>query len=274
MRIKRWTGKRFRSRQITMNTIAAIFEKELPVRYHELDSHGNVSPVTLLNYLQDTAGLHATQLGIAVSDLRKLGLTWVLSRIHLVVTRYPRAEESVVVRTWPAIRRGLFSCREFELTGAGEVPFGRATTSWAVLNIVSRRPVKLEEHLPAYPLCPRRAIDDDFATLPHFPDTSTSEYTFRVLRGDLDTNHHVNNAIFAGWALETVPDEIAAGTLTELEISFRAEVLYGETVLSRCVVTEPGLCLHQIVNKKDGRELARLRTRWTGKATKSGGKSA
>jgi acyl-ACP thioesterase len=257
-----------------MNTLDAIFEKELPVRYHELDSHGNVSPVTLLNYLQDTAGLHAAQLGVAVSDLHKLGLTWVLSRIHLIVTQYPRANEGVVIRTWPATRQGMFSCREFELTGAGEVLFGRATTSWAALNIVSRRPVKLEEHLPAYPLFPRRAIDDDFTSLPHFPETATSEYTFRVLRSDLDTNHHVNNAIFAGWALESVPDEIAAGTLIELEISFRAEVLYGETILSRCVVTGPGLCLHQIVNKKNGRELARLRTRWTGKPTQSGGPSA
>jgi acyl-ACP thioesterase len=257
-----------------MKTLDPIFEKELPVHYHELDSHGNVSPVTLLNYLQDTAGLHAAQLGVSVSDLRRQGLTWVLSRIHLIVSQYPRADENVVVRTWPSTRQGLFSCREFELTRAGEMVFGRATTSWAALDIVSRRPVKLEEHLPAYPLLPRRAIDDDFATLPPVPDTSTSEYSFRVRRSDLDSNHHVNNAIFAGWALETVPDEIATGILTELEISFRAEVRYGETVLSRCVVTGPGLCLHQIANKNDGRELARLRTRWTGKSIQSGGQSA
>jgi acyl-ACP thioesterase len=257
-----------------MYSLDPIFEKELPVRYHELDSHGNVSPVTLLDYLQDTAGLHAARLGISVSDLRRQGITWVLSRIHLLVTQYPRADESVVVKTWPATRQGLFSCREFELTGAGERVYGRATTSWAALNIISRRPVKLEEHLPSYPLHPRRAIDDDFASLPPVPAESTAEYSFRVLRSDLDTNHHVNNAIYAGWALETVPEEIAAGTLNELEISFRAEVLYGEAVLSRCVVTGPGLCLHQIINKKDGRELARLRTRWTTRATHPGGDAA
>ena len=257
-----------------MNTLDAIFEHELPVRYHELDSHGNVSPVTLLNYLQDTAGLHATQLGISVSDLRKLGLTWVLSRIHLVISQYPRAGENVTVRTWPATRQGLFSCREFELNGSGGLIYGSATTSWAALNIASRRPVKLKDHLPAYQLLPRRAVDDDFATLPLIPDAPTAEYPFRVLRSDLDTNHHVNNAIYAGWALETVPDEIAAGTLKELEISFRAEVLYGEAVLSRCVALEPGLCLHQIVNKKNGRELARLRTRWITKHTPPGGHSA
>ena len=247
-----------------MNSHDSIYEHEVPVRYHELDSHGSVNPVTLLNYLQDTAGLHATRLGISVSDLRKLGLTWVLSRIHLIVNNYPRAGANIVVRTWPASRQGLFSCREFELASeGGKQILGRATTSWAALNISSRRPVKLEEHLPAYPLLARRAIDDDFSTLPPFPDSATSELCFRVLRSDLDSNQHVNNAIYAGWALETVPDGIAAGTLAELEISFRAEVRYGETVLSRCAVIAPELCLHQIVNQTDGKELARLRTRWT-----------
>jgi acyl-ACP thioesterase len=257
-----------------MNPSDPTFERGFPVRYHELDSHGNASPVTLLNYLQDTAGLHAAQLGIAVSHLRRLGLTWVLSRVHLVIEQYPRAEETVVVKTWPATRQGLFSCREFELTGDRGTAYGRATTSWAALNLLSRRPVKLEEHLPEYPLFPRRAVDDDFASLPAFPDHATREIQFHVLRSDLDSNHHVNNTIFARWALEAVPDDIAAGRLTELEISFRAEALYGETVISRCFAGQDCLCLHQIVNRESGRELARLRTRWTRRESQSGGRSA
>lgn len=257
-----------------ITTPGPIFEHELPVRYHELDCHGNVSPVALLNYLQDTAGLHAARLGISVADLHKQGLTWVLSRIHLIVSRYPRARENVTIRTWPSSRAGLFVCREFELTAADGSAIGRATTSWAVIKIANHRPVRLEGNLPPYPLHPQRAIDDDFVTLPDFPDTPTAELPFRVLRGDLDSNHHVNNAIFAGWALETIPDQIAAGTLTELEIAFRAEALYGQTVRSRCAVTEAGLCLHQIVNEQDNRELARLRTRWTGHDTHSGGQHA
>jgi acyl-ACP thioesterase-like protein len=73
------------------------FEKEFPVRYYELDSHGNVSPVTLLNYLQDTAGLHAAQLGVAVSDLRRLGLNW----------RYPSGPRCCTVRpSFPAVSQG------------------------------------------------------------------------------------------------------------------------------------------------------------------------
>ena len=248
-----------------MNSAELVFKKEFPVRYHELDYHGNVRPVTLLNYVQDAAGMHAARLGVSVADLRVHGLTWVISRIHLVVERYPRAGEGVLVHTWPATRQGLFSCREFELfDGQGQIT-GRVTTSWAVLNVASRRAVKLEGNLPPYPLLPRRAIDDDFPHLPQLPEPLPVGLPFRVLRSDLDINQHVNNAVFVGWALEAVSDEVAVGSLVELEISFRAEALYGETIESRCSVVETGAlpcCLHQIINQQDNRELARLRTRW------------
>lgn len=241
---------------------APILEAEIPVRYHELDSHGNLRPVMLLNFLQDAAGMHATQLGVSVVDLRPLGLTWVLSRLHLVVDRYPRAGQTIRLQTWPSTRKGLFSCREFCLTDDLGRSVARATTSWAVLNTATRRPVVLSDCLPAYPLCGQRAIDDDFSTLPPLHSPADFERRFRVLRGDLDCNHHVNNTIYAGWALETVPDDIDEQILTELEISFRAEALYGDTVASRCSVTGPGRCLHQIANARDNRELARLQTRW------------
>ncbi|MDD5287067.1 MAG: thioesterase [Desulfuromonadaceae bacterium] len=243
----------------------AIFEKSFSVSYHELDSQGNLRLLTILNHLQDIAGVHAAQLGVSVNDLRPQGLTWVLSRIHLLFERYPRAEETVLLRTWPATRQGLSTCREFELRDIQGSCLVRASTSWVLLNTSTRRPVRLENHLPPYPLTPCRAIDDDFAALPPLTDGAIAEMGFRVLRGDLDINLHVNNTVFAGWAVEAVPDEIAAGTLTELEIAFRAEALYGESIISRCAALEEGqmsCCLHQIVNSRDGKELARLRTHW------------
>jgi acyl-ACP thioesterase len=243
----------------------SFFTMDLPVRYHELDNCGNLRVATLLNYLQDTAGRHAMLLGVSMADLRKRGLTWVLSRIHLLVERYPRAGETVTIRTWPAIRQEIFTCREFELCDDHGNWVARATTSWAVLNAATRRPVRLEGNLPPYPLMPQRAVDDDFASLPAFPEAATAEIGFRVLRTDLDINNHVNNTVYAGWALEAVPDSVAAGKLTELEIAFRTEVHLGDCVFSRCAVADTGAvtcCLHQISSQRDGRELARLRSSW------------
>jgi len=246
--------------------LTVIFEYPFPIHYHELDYNGNVRPVTLLNYLQDAAGMHAKQLGVSVVDLRERGLTWVLSRMHMIFERYPRADDTVLVRTWPSTREGLFSCREFELLDAQGCCAARATTSWAVLDVATRRPVLLDKQLPAYPLLPRRAVEDNFASLPLMPpDAAIKELPFRVQRSDLDINHHVNNTIYAGWALEAVPAELARGALAELEISFRAEALYGESILSRCAVMEADIspyCLHQITKRGGGQELARLRTKW------------
>jgi acyl-ACP thioesterase len=255
---------------MTMNLPDPIFEKEFPVRYHELDSHGLIRPVTLLNFVQDAGGMHAAQLGVSVRDLKQRGLTWVLSRIHLVVDRYLHADDVINVRTWPSTREGLFLCREFEMRDKHGDLFSRATTSWAVLNFSSRRPVKPKECLPEFALTARRALDDDFASLPHFPATpgdTFRELPFLVRRSDQDSNHHVNNTVYTDWALEAVPDDVAAGHLHSLEVSFRAEALYGDSILSQCVVKRSGddaECLHRIVNSLDRRELARLRTRWKG----------
>jgi len=253
-----------------MNSPDPIFEKEFPIRYHELDSHGLLRPVTLLNFVQDAGGMHAAQLGVSVRDLRKRGLTWVLSRVHLLVDRYLHADDVIHLRTWPSTREGLFSCREFEMRDRNGELFSRATSSWAVLNLASRRPVRLQECLPEYPLTARRALDDDFASLPHFPgtpDDTFRELPFLVRRSDQDSNQHVNNTVYTDWALEAVPDDVAAGHLQSLEVSFRAEALYGDSILSQSCTNRSGNnaeCLHRIVNSRDRRELARLRTRWKG----------
>ncbi len=247
------------------DTHSHFFSHVFPVRYHELECNGDIRAVALLDYLQDTAGMHALLLGVSVSDLRRHGLTWVLSRIHLIVEHFPRAEENVIIRTWPSTREGLFSCREYELASEKGYSVGRATTSWALLDLETRRPVRLDGNLPQYPLFPQRVIEDRFETLPCIPEEAfCGEMTFRVLRSNLDANRHVNNTVYLEWSLESLPDRILEKRLASLEISFRAEAFYGERVISRSAMidAEGSLCLHQIFNLDNGRELARIRTRW------------
>jgi len=58
---------------------------------------------------------------------------------------------------------------------------------------------------------------------------------------------------------------ITACVPVEIEIDYRGEVVYGETVLSRCQVLTQGdetSIVHQIVRQDDLRELARARTLW------------
>ena len=169
-----------------------------------------VRPATLLDYLQDAAAEHASILRIGVQELHHRDLTWVLSRLRLSGGSLRRGR-----RNGARAHLALDPGQPLELprvrgrsTRRGQI-VARATTAWVVLDLVRRRPVRIADVLPDYPLEPRRAIADDFPPLPR-PERSEREVQFTVRQSDLDMNRHVNNAVYVGWALESAPEQVAA----------------------------------------------------------------
>jgi acyl-ACP thioesterase len=241
-----------------------VFQKEYLVHTYETDTRGYVRPLALLNYLQDSAGEHAGRLGLSVTDLFTRGLTWVLSRYHVVVHRYPALGARLEVTTWPSGKRGRFATRDFEVADGAGGPVLSATSSWMVLDLARKTTLDVEEVVgPGYAF-ERRALDDPFASLPTLT-VSDSESRFRAEASHLDWNRHVNNAVYVQWALESVPRDILFGRRpVDIEVSYRAEAVYGDEVVA-AVRRSPGpdeTFVHRISHAATDAELARLRTRW------------
>lgn len=243
-----------------------IYHKEYPVHSYETDARGFVKAPALFNFLQDSAGEHAASLGVGVLDLFERRMTWVLSRYHVIVRRYPARGARLEVTTWPSGKHGFFALRDFEVAdGAGGAVLS-ATSSWMVIDLQKKQPVKIDEAIAIPYAVDRRALEDAFGPLP-VPDGRAIEIPFRVESGHIDWNRHVNNAVYIQWALEAVPpDVLKADRVAEVEVSYRAEAVYGDTVSS---VSQPAAgggpgrtFLHQILHAGTGAELARLRTRW------------
>jgi medium-chain acyl-[acyl-carrier-protein] hydrolase len=241
-----------------------VFQKDYLVHTYETDPRGYVRPLALLNYLQDSAGEHAGRLGLSVTDLFKRGLTWVLSRYHVVVHRYPALGARLEVTTWPSGKRGRFATRDFEVADGAGGPVLSATSSWMVLDLAKKTTLDVEKVVgPGYAL-ERRALDDPFASLPALTEND-SESRFRAEASHLDWNRHVNNAVYVQWALESVPRDVLFGRRpVDIEVSYRAEAVYGDEVVA-AVRRSPGpdeTFVHRISHAATGAELARLRTRW------------
>lgn len=242
-----------------------IFSKDYAVHSYETDARGLAKAAALLNFLQDAAGEHAARLGVGVRDLVRRNMTWVLSRYHIVVRRYPAMGARVEVTTWPSAKRGYFALRDFEAADA-DGPVLSATSSWMVIALDRKQPVKVDEAIAGPYAVERRALDDPFDSLP-VPEARDAEVRFRVESGHIDWNRHVNNAIYVQWALEAAPAEVLT-TLrpAEIEVSYRAEAFLGDEVVSavrRSGEVDGGpVFLHQVVHATAGTELARLRTRW------------
>ena len=243
-----------------------VWTDSYAVRAHEVAGHGRASAAAVCNWLQETAGNHATHLGWGIEGLMGQGMTWVLSRLHLVLDRPPAWRERIAVTTWPAGARRLFAVREFRLEGHGG-ELGRATTGWMVINVATRRPARPPEDVEAMGrLAPPRALDDDFGKLPDV-ERADLESSVEVRYADLDMNGHANNVSVIAWALEALPADVALGsTLAELEVDFRAEALHGDRIAVRAQRDDSGAPAfrHVLVRDGDGREIARARTSWSG----------
>lgn len=250
-----------------------IYERHFTVRSYEVDYQGSLHLVTLLNFLQQVAGEHASLLGASLAELLPRGLTWVISRYHLRMERYPRSGETILLRTWPSQRQGRFALREFELFDQKQECIAVATSPWMLLDLKRLRPVAVEKELPQFPIVTRRALDDPFPSLPA-PQTVDIELPFRVRMGDLDINNHVNNTAYAEWAVETVPAAILQGYRpSEIEICFKASAVYGDRILSHTEILQEGpqpLFLHRLVCDRGGHELTRVRSAWQPLASMKG----
>jgi len=241
-----------------------IYRAEYIIHTYEIDFRGRARPDALLNYLQDTAGAQARELGFSVEALFGRGLTWVLSRYHIKIDRFPRLGEKIVILTWPSGRSEYHALRDWEILDAKGQKILRATSSWMVISLERKQPIPIETLYAERLIVSKRALEDDFSPLPILP-SATREVEFGVELSHLDLNRHVNNVVYVHWALEGMPAEILFNfSPVEIEVAYRAEAVYGHRVLSRLYAADEGKkeFWHQIARSEEGRELARLRTRW------------
>ena len=254
------------SPSITQEESSAIWTEAFKVRAFEMDASGCLSMPAMCNYFQEAAGNHARKLGVSIEQLRSVDLTWMLSRLHVQVHRYPSGGDTVFVDTWPSGHDGLYATREFRLfTEAGD-EVALATSAWLMIDLNRMRPLRVPDFIDGIPVPDiERAIADPFDKMIP-PERTTILKHFEVRYGDLDVNQHANNVAFIEWALESIPNEArAAHRLDSLEIHYRSQAQLGDIILSKARQQSPQpLVIHHVLygHTHGDRELAVVRTRW------------
>jgi len=247
-----------------MKTPPTVWHETYDVRAYEVNPNGHASIQTIGNYLQDAAGKHAEALGVSHLMDGKLG--WVLAYICVQIDAYPTLGDSVVLETWPSGISGVYATRDFALTDQTGKRLSAATSAWLLLDLERRRPIRMPEDVTSiHPPDKPRAIDQSVRKL-RPPVTTVFEQTFAVRYSDLDINAHVNNVRYMEWAVESVPlAETEGHVLRRLELQFKAETHYGETIH---VATGPtdndagNAYAHRLTRTSDGKEVAVVHSQW------------
>jgi len=239
-------------------------EKNIP--FGAIDPKGRFKFVSMLEMLQEAADEDASKYGLSVRQTLEHGVTWVLRKYRIDLTRYPVKEDSAIaVRTYAEPYRNLFSLRTFILRNIHGEPIGSAYTWWLLIDVLRSRIIRLDKCEIVSPLMER--ISDELPRDVAVPDVTdvTVDDLWKVRWQDLDINNHANHTAYFGWALDTVPHEVPEEMAP---MSVEGEFLLPiPRIRVRCVSQEVELTggrkfFHSLRHPDDGVEYARLSSVW------------
>lgn len=242
------------------------FKKEFNIPFYDSNKFGEISPVSIIRYLGETSEAHSEHQKIGLDELRKNNYGWILYRWKVKMDHYPRVKDKIIVETWTSSFLKFYAYREFMIYDSNMNEIGRARTLWIFIDTDKKRPIRIPKEFDGiYSICSERVfegfwdLDDEFK--------ASNVLDFHVRKSDIDYNEHVNNSNYLEWIIETISKEIEEEyILNELEILYKKETLYGETITSqrdKGIYGEDTLIFnHRIVNKENREEKTIARTIW------------
>lgn len=199
---------------------------------YDTDASWRLKPTSFMNLAQEAAGRHAVYLGFGYDDLIKSNTAWILSRVHVEFVDAPKWREEVTLNTWHKGLNRLFYLRDFLVTDNEGKARVKATTSWLVLNLETRRLVRDPMLMEEGTVCKDNVIETP-ADKVQMPKDAAPELVRRhaVSYSDIDTNGHTNNAMYMQWAMNSVDYETASSKpVKEFTINFNHETKAGDVV--------------------------------------------
>jgi medium-chain acyl-[acyl-carrier-protein] hydrolase len=262
------------------------FYKDFIVSSYELNPLRKARLTTMANYFQEVAYQHANELGFGYRQMKERQTMWLLSRLKIVMERYPSWDEKIRVETWPSGVDRLFAVRDYRVLDAGGAVLGMASSYWLIVNIATHRPIRPRQELAHYAkIIYLDPVFDTGLEKIHLPESLPHLHGHSVRYSDLDIIGHVNNVKYMEWCIDTaytagrVSREIA-----EFEINFTHEAMPGDQVEIRGLTHSgqavsrmdagqearsqggpgPAEDLLLLSRKPDGQEYVRARIRWMG----------
>ncbi|KAI3956771.1 hypothetical protein MKW92_014022 [Papaver armeniacum] len=276
------TKPSFRGLRITAKTQGpekindCVYRGNFTIRSYEIGPNRMATIGTFLNHLQESAANHIRDIGLvgdgfnSTPEMSKRNLIWVVSKMQVIVDRYPSWGDDVEIDTWfggAPMKNGFAIHWLLRDANTGET-LAQANSVWIMMNKNTRKMSRIPEevrdeitpHIKDY-----RIWDDIKLSKLHENEADSVQTGVIAHWSDLDVNHHVNFAKYVGWILENSPIPILKSQeLCDLSLEFRKECGVGDELksLTRVVGTDGHTECQHMLQFESGGEVMRGRTKW------------
>ena len=202
------------------------------VRYSEVGGDRRLSVPGVVNYLQDCSTFQSEDLKMGIDYLEQSHRAWWLSSWQIVIDRYPRLGEEIVVSTWPYDFKGIYGYRNFTICDKQGDYLVKANSIWFLFDTAAGRPAKVEEKdIRGYWAEGDKKLDMEYAPRRiAVPGDYEAGEPVTVALHHIDTNRHVNNAQYVAVAREALPESFK---IREIRVEYKKAAVLGDALIPR-----------------------------------------
>lgn len=249
------------------------FTRKYHVTAHEIDYRYLLTPDGMLLYFQDAVACCLYEHNVAGFDIDKLGLLWIISNFDLHIEKGKRPywfeEVEVSVSLGKVTPYRLFF--DAEMKNAQGSVFATGTSSWSVIDTVSRQPMDCKRILEKGAMEVETNVHSAHHSRLKMPRIGELLWENEHKTGgrDVDQNLHVNNRVYTAAAFNCVPQEIyKVKQVKRITIKYERETFTGDALSCRTYkalseeLPECEDCFVQIISNTGGEQVCTITTVW------------
>lgn len=205
-----------------------IKEKMIRVGYTQGDMNARMTPGHVLRMAQEITLEHCDELGFGVIELLKRNRAFVLAKLQIDVNRMPMEMEQVKLITRAHQPKRLVYQRVTTIESPEGEVLVTVDSRWTMLDTTTWRITRDVEHGLIDAMLPMQ----DFAEIRMPMIEFTGEKPeVRVQYSMIDTNKHVNNAVYADWVQDALGEELVNGAqVKRMKLLYHREAKMGDVV--------------------------------------------
>lgn len=202
------------------------FERIFKVEYYDIGEDRRATDKSILNYMQQIACMHSDEMGCGLEELTKEESGWIITNWKLNVYENPKYNDNIVVKTWVRKIDKLYFYRDFEILNEQGKKIAIATSRWILMDVKNKIVKKAEDRfIKLHTIYEEEAFSNYKFTKIKEAEVYENEFSYKIQRRDIDTNHHVNNLNYLDFAYETLPEEIYnSKKFGNIEIIYKNEI--------------------------------------------------
>jgi acyl-CoA thioester hydrolase len=129
---------------------ANAFTHRFVVADSDIDELGHAGNVIWVRWVNEAAGAHSMSVGLDFETYKSMGFLWVVRRHEIEYLGAALAGQELAAVTWVDSQRGATSLRRTLFhRGSDRALLARAATTWALVNVETRKPLRIPKPLLA-----------------------------------------------------------------------------------------------------------------------------